>query len=448
MANQYKGYDVSVYQAPSSTYYKNAGAKFMIIRAGFSQTADRNVDGHVKCCTEAGIPYGFYWYSYAYSVEDAIREAKACISVISKYKPSFPVFFDMEEKSQIDQLTNQVRTDMAIAFCEEIKKSGFKPGIYANPSWMETYYYKNQLVGKYDIWLAHWTGSPDYPSRYNYGQKLWQYGLEQVNGIGQVDVNICFTDEYFPKTPTPTPQPTPTPTPAPTNVFKKGDEVKLNNTPLYGSSTASYKSTTLSGTFYIHDDEVLNNRMRITTPKGNTVVTGWVSLSDITKTTTPTAPKPVTPVTPTKPVTPAAPAKAKFKAGDLVKITGTKYYSGVTIPAWVREKVWIVYSVTGDKVIINKSTDGKNAIMSPVKDTDLALYTPNNTTSEIKTGDLVKIIGSKYYSGSTVPGWVKAKNWYVSYAATGNDRVVVNKSEDGKNAINSPFKRSDLKKIK
>lgn len=62
-----------------------------------------------------------------------------------------------------------------------------------------------------------------------------------------------------------------------------------------------------------------------------------------------------------------------FKTGDVVKITGTTYYSGKAIPSWVLAKNWVVYSVSGDRVVINKSEDGKNAIMSPVNAANLAL---------------------------------------------------------------------------
>lgn len=61
-----------------------------------------------------------------------------------------------------------------------------------------------------------------------------------------------------------------------------------------------------------------------------------------------------------------------FKTGDVVKITGTTYYSGAAIPAWVKAKNWVVHSASGERVVINKSEDGKNAIMSPVNARDLA----------------------------------------------------------------------------
>ena len=109
------------------------------------------------------------------------------------------MFFDMEEKKQISGLDTDTRTRMAIAFCEKIKQAGFKPGIYANPSFMENYFDKRQLVGKYDIWLAHWTGSADKPSKYDYGQTMWQWGLDRIDGY-DIDGDICFY-EYAKPTP-------------------------------------------------------------------------------------------------------------------------------------------------------------------------------------------------------------------------------------------------------
>lgn len=46
--------------------------------------------------------------------------------------------------------------------------------------------------------------------------------------------------------------------------------------------------------------------------------------------------------------------------------------------------------------------------------------------------------GATYYSGKAIPSWVMNQNWYVAKDAT-SDRVVINKSEDGKYAISSPI---------
>lgn len=189
-----KGVDISYCQEGISfAELKRAGVEFVIIRAGFSTKKDVTMDKFISDCKEYGISFGFYWYSYAMSVEEARAEAEKCVEVIKGLSPAYPVFFDMEEKRQIDGLTNSVRTEMAIAFCEVIQAAGFKAGIYANPSFMECYYDKSRLVGKYDIWLAHWTNSPDYPSKYDYGQTMWQWGLDKI-GRYQIDGDICFVD--------------------------------------------------------------------------------------------------------------------------------------------------------------------------------------------------------------------------------------------------------------
>ncbi len=170
-----------------------AGVKFVIIRAGFSTKKDVTMDKFISDCKAHNIPYGFYWYSYAMSVSEAKAEAEKCSEVIKGLSPTYPVFFDMEEKRQIDGLNNKTRTDMAVTFCETIKKAGYTAGIYANPSFMECYYNKNELVGNYDIWLAHWTYSPDKPSKYNYGQTMWQWGIDKIDGY-DIDGDICFVD--------------------------------------------------------------------------------------------------------------------------------------------------------------------------------------------------------------------------------------------------------------
>ena len=58
---------------------------------------------------------------------------------------------------------------------------------------------------------------------------------------------------------------------------------------------------------------------------------------------------------------------AAFKVNDLVKLSSdATYYDGKAIPAWVKNSKWYVMSVNGDRVVLGKSEDGKNAINSPV----------------------------------------------------------------------------------
>ncbi len=69
------------------------------------------------------------------------------------------------------------------------------------------------------------------------------------------------------------------------------------------------------------------------------------------------------------------------------------------------------------------------------------------TKSTFKANDLVSIKkGAKYYNGKSVPNWVLKQKWYV--ASVKGDRAVINNSEDGKYAINSPINIAYLVKAK
>ena len=67
-----------------------------------------------------------------------------------------------------------------------------------------------------------------------------------------------------------------------------GTKVELSNTELYASANISKSSSKKSGTYYIYNNQIVNNRVRITnsvsnvgkTPVGN-YVTGWIKVSDI-----------------------------------------------------------------------------------------------------------------------------------------------------------------------
>lgn len=66
------------------------------------------------------------------------------------------------------------------------------------------------------------------------------------------------------------------------------------------------------------------------------------------------------------------------------------------------------------------------------------------TDETIEKGDLVCIASNAtYYSGKTIPPWVKAQSWYVKSDPKG-DRVVIDRNEKGTNAICSPIHKKYL----
>lgn len=61
------------------------------------------------------------------------------------------------------------------------------------------------------------------------------------------------------------------------------------------------------------------------------------------------------------------PVEPGIKSGDVVKIApDAVYYNGKQIPSWVKNQQWIVSSVNGDRIVINKNVDNTSAINSPI----------------------------------------------------------------------------------
>ena len=170
-----KGIDIS-YCQPSFDLAaaKKEGVEFVIIRAGVNNSTDSKFYTHTENAIKAGLPYGFYWYSRSFSTANAKKEAEVCLNVIKPYKPTYLVYYDMEQQNQIDKLDKATCTAIITTFCEAINAAGYIPGIYLNLSWMENYVDKKTLLDKYDLWLACWAENPEVQPKYQYGQKVWQ----------------------------------------------------------------------------------------------------------------------------------------------------------------------------------------------------------------------------------------------------------------------------------
>ena len=57
-----------------------------------------------------------------------------------------------------------------------------------------------------------------------------------------------------------------------------------------------------------------------------------------------------------------------FKKGDKVTVKNgsTWYNSKIQVPQFVLNDIWVVYSIFGDRAVINKNISGTKAIMSPI----------------------------------------------------------------------------------
>ena len=174
---------------------KATGISDVIIRTGYLGKTDTYFEKHIQGAIKNKFNIGVYTYIMSKTVDDARIEAEQTIQRLAKYKGyvNYPVFCDMEDERYHNGSFGKVFdrrlcTDIIKTFCDTIRKGGYYPALYINPAWLENYVYKSELIGKYDIWLAAWTGSSSKPTRFNYNQTMWQWGTSIVNGImGDVD---------------------------------------------------------------------------------------------------------------------------------------------------------------------------------------------------------------------------------------------------------------------
>lgn len=171
---------------------------------------------------------------------------------------------------------------------------------------------------------------------------------------------------------------------------------------------------------------------------------------------------------PEVPVAPTTPAELEFKVGDIVNFNGTNHYASANASTGPKVKTskakitaihksgkhpYHCRAVNDAGAFIGGVYGWVNAVdlSAIVAETPVQKPTPPTTPvgpAAIKKDDIVSIAkNATYYSGNDVPDWVVAKNWIVSEAPVG-DRVVVNKSVDGKHAINSPIHAKFLTVVK
>lgn len=178
------------------TKVKKAGYVGVIIRAGYGQT---NVDDyfyeHIEGAIKADLPVGIYWFSYAYSSGMARNEARKCIELIKRYKISMPVFWDFEydsdryAKSLGHPVSNAMLNSMAVAFCSEIRKAGYQPGIYFNKDYRDNRFDKRMLT-QYVQWYAYYNKTLDDGAA---DVELWQYtSEEEVPGIPAENEDVSY----------------------------------------------------------------------------------------------------------------------------------------------------------------------------------------------------------------------------------------------------------------
>ncbi len=198
------GIDVSFYNENINWQaVKAQGIDFAIIRVGGRGWAsgvlygDTRTQDYLRGAHSAGVKVGVYFYSTAINPYEAVEEASVALSTIGGIPLDYPIFIDMEYSGdypdgRADQLTASQRSEIAVAFCETIRNSGYRPGVYASQNYFKSAINYGTISG-YTIWLASYTKDnklPNFSNRYD----IWQFtDRGQVDGMdGGVDMNVIF----------------------------------------------------------------------------------------------------------------------------------------------------------------------------------------------------------------------------------------------------------------
>ncbi len=192
------GIDVSHHQGVIDWDRVAKHIDFAILRCGYGSDLtsqdDRQWKANVEACTRLKIPFGVYIYSHATNEEEARSEAHHVLRLLKGYKPSMPVYLDLEDEDISENCTPTQILANATVFCDMIRAAGYTPGIYANTYWWSTYLSSPQY-DKWDRWVARYNSTLDFNRPYS----MWQYTSEgSVPGIqGNVDMNRWYAEKPF-----------------------------------------------------------------------------------------------------------------------------------------------------------------------------------------------------------------------------------------------------------
>lgn len=185
---------------------RDDGIKYAIIRVGYgsdySSQDDKWWERNVSECERLGIPFGVYLYSYAQDAEMAQSEAEHVLRLIDGHDLTYPVYFDMEDASQLRATgyDPDALAEIACTFCDAIEDAGYDVGIYANKYWFD-HYLIDECFDAWPRWVAQYNTVCDYDGDYS----MWQYSSGgRVAGIdhptddfgGRADVNYLYRTSF------------------------------------------------------------------------------------------------------------------------------------------------------------------------------------------------------------------------------------------------------------
>lgn len=186
---------------------KADGVEGAIIRLGYGwgNDADTKAQRNINECKRLGIPFGIYWYSYAYDANCARAEgndvaAKLRQMGVSPNDLKYPVYYDLEKWTWAGHTppTNpNVYSGMADAWYGALQSAGYKNlGVYSYTSYLQGPLNNSNIYAK-TRWVAQYGAQMGY-NAFDTNDRGWQYTSSgRINGIsGSVDMNAFGSKNY------------------------------------------------------------------------------------------------------------------------------------------------------------------------------------------------------------------------------------------------------------
>lgn len=203
--NEYKndntkvGIDISRWQGDVDfEALSKSNVEFIMIRLGGQDGMDGEyyIDSKFTRNMENAQKYGFdvgvYFYSYAYTQDEAIKQAKYVIENLKDYNLKLPIVFDWEcwNKFNKFKISFYDVTKVQDTFLNYVESKGYKGARYGSKNYLTNVWQDS----KHLTWLAHYISETTYEGEYF----MWQRcDTGKVSGInGAVDVDILYLDKY------------------------------------------------------------------------------------------------------------------------------------------------------------------------------------------------------------------------------------------------------------
>lgn len=171
---------------------KAAGYKGVMLRAVGGRNGvpyiDSTFEDNYAKAKAVGLDVGAYYYTNATSEELADRELAVLRKALVGKEMTMPVAVDLESDRLIGMPYGDL-SNLAAYHLEQIEKMGFYAQLYTYTSYANAQLDMARLAGRWDVWLADYTGkTPKVSFKYNAHQHTSKGAVPGISG--PVDLNV------------------------------------------------------------------------------------------------------------------------------------------------------------------------------------------------------------------------------------------------------------------